>query len=216
MKRIAKTLALVLFFAADVAAMFVLLRDPDPGYRLGAWLTFGRDHRFNERIAACATREHLDPTLVKSIVWRVSGFNPGKLGPNHERGLMQIGEGIGMDWSAHSDAPTFMQADLFGADTNLRAGCWYLRQLIDRWQTRDDPIPFALAEYAAGHGVVLTWAGPTGTAREMLTAINDAPTRSFVTDVLQRRAYYERDQAHRSGDFSELQKIPIAEAAPRP
>ena len=181
--------------------MFVLLRDPDPGYRLGTWFTFGRHNRFNEIIANCAEREQLSPTLVKSIVWRVSGFDPGKLGPERERGLMQIGEGIGQDWAAAAHAPTFMQADLFHPDTNLRAGCWYFRRVLDRWQDRDDAVPFALAEYAAGHQAVLAWAGPSGTAEDLMKAMNDAPTRSFVNDVLQRRAYYIVEHALRtSGD----------------
>lgn len=192
MKKPLRTLALVLFFAADAAATIVLLRDPDPGYRLGSWFAFGRHHRFNPLIVQCAEREQLDPTLVKSIVWRVSGFSPDKLGPDRERGLMQIGEGIGQDWAAAAQAPTFMQADLFGPELNLRAGCWYLHRLIVRWSERDDAVPFALAEYAAGHDAVVAWAGPTGTAEDLLKAINDAPTRSFVNDVLNRRAYYEK------------------------
>lgn len=178
--------------------MFVLLRDPDPGYRLGSWFTFGGNNRYNELIVKWAEHERLDPTLVKSIVWRVSGFSPNKLGPDRERGLMQIGEGIGQDWAAAAQAPTFMQADLFGPEINLRAGCWYLRKVMDRWPDRDDPLPFALAEYAAGHQAVLAWAGPSGTAEDLLKAINDAPTRSFVTDVLKRRDYYT-DSNHTDG-----------------
>ena len=192
MRKALKKIALILFFAADVAAMFVLLRDPDPGYRLSAWLAFGRHDRFNETIVAAAVREQLDPTLVKSIVWRASGFSPGKIGPNNERGLMQIGEKYGFDWAAASQAPTFMQADLFGPEANLRAGCWYLHKLLDRWTSRDDAVPFALAEYAAGHDAVLAWAGETGNAAELMKAINDGPTRSFVEDVLRRRAYYAK------------------------
>ena len=170
--------------------MFVLLRDPDPGYRLSAWLAFGRHHRFDEPMTNAAAREQLDPILVKSIVWRASGFSPGKIGPSNERGLMQIGEKYAYDWAAASHAPTFMQADLFLPETNLRAGCWYLRRLLDRWSTRDDAVPFALAEYAAGHDAVLAWAGQTGTAADLMKAINDAPTRAFVEDVLRRREYY--------------------------
>ncbi len=170
--------------------MTVLLRDPDPGYRLSTWLAFGRHNRFNELIISSAGREQLDPTLIKSIVWRASSFSPQKIGPSHERGLMQLGEGIGQDWAAATRAATFMQADLFNPDTCLRAGCWYLRRILDHWQDRDDPIPFMLAEYAAGHEAVRAWAGPGGTAADLMKAINDAPTRAFVNDVIRRRDYY--------------------------
>jgi soluble lytic murein transglycosylase len=190
MKKPLRILALVLFFAADAAAMIVLLRDKDPGYRLACWLSFGRHHCFDPAISAAAERENLEPTLVKAMIWRASGFAPQKLGPSHERGLMQIGEGVGQDWAAASQAATFMQADLFNPDTNLRAGCWYFRKVLERWNDRDDPLPFALAEYAAGHQAVLAWAGPNGSAEALMSAINDAPTKAFVDDVLRRRGYY--------------------------
>ena len=192
MKRTSRTLALVLFFAADLAATYVVVRDPDPGYKLSTWFALGRHHKFDSLIVAVAERENLDPTLVKSIVWRASNFAPDKLGPQRERGLMQIGEGIGLDWAAATKAPTFMQADLFAPDTNLKAGCWYFRRILDRWADRDDPTPFALAEYAAGHAAVAAWAGPTGTAADMMRSISDPPTRSFVNDVIQRRDYYRK------------------------
>ncbi len=215
MNKNVRNIALVLFLAADAAAMTVLLRDPDPGYRLSTWLAFGRHNRFNEAIATAAEREHLDPAVVKSIVWRASSFSPQKLGPSHERGLMQLGEGIGMDWAAATHAPTFMQADLFNPDTCLRAGCWYLRRILDRWQDRDDSLPFALAEYASGHEAVVAWAGPTGTAEDMMKAINDAPTRSFVDDVIRRRDYYLAKQAPQPVDGKEA-KFPIAESKTSP
>jgi soluble lytic murein transglycosylase len=174
----------------------VLVRDPDPGYRLGAWFALGRHNRFDEQIRTAAQREQLDPTLVKSIIWRASGFSPGKIGPSNERGLMQIGEKYGSDWAAISHAPTFMQSDLLNPETNLRAGCWYLRKIVDRWAARDHPATFALAEYAAGQAAVLSWAGENGTASDLLKAINDPPTKSFVEDVIRRREYYAAESAN--------------------
>ncbi len=196
MKRPVRTTALLLFLSADLAATIVAIRDPDPGYRLSCWFSLGRHHRFNELITTNAARENLDPTLVKAVVWRASGFSPQKIGPSRERGLMQIGEGIGMDWAAASHAATFMQADLFNADTNLRAGCWYLRRVMERWKDRDAPEVFALAEYTAGHAAVLDWAGPEGTSADLMQRITDPPTRTFVEDVLRRRAYYIAEHAH--------------------
>ncbi len=195
MKRPVRTSALLIFFAADLAATIVAIRDPDPGYRLSAWFALGRHHRFDDLITECAAREELDPALVKAIVWRTSGFSPQKIGPSSERGLMQIGEGIGMDWAAASRAATFMQADLFHPETNLRAGCWYFRRVLERWKERDAPEVFALAEYAAGHAAVLDWAGQGGTSADLMQRINDAPTRSFVEDVLRRRSYYQAAQS---------------------
>lgn len=195
MNRSARNIALFVFFSADIAATIVAVRDPDPGYRLSTWFSLGRHHRYNDLIVSSAARENLDPTLVKAVVWRASGFSAQKIGPSRERGLMQLGEGIGMDWAAASHAATFMQADLFNADTNLRAGCWYLRRVMDRWKDRDAPEVFALAEYTAGHAAVMDWAGPEGTSADLMQRITDQPTRAFVEDVLRRRGYYASEHA---------------------
>ena len=40
----------------------------------------------------------IDPMVVKAVVWRESRFQPGKVGLDGERGLMQITEAAAREW----------------------------------------------------------------------------------------------------------------------
>ena len=134
----------------------------------------------------------MDALLVKAVVWRESRFEKNKVGGAGERGLMQVGERAARDWAAAQRIETFMFTDLFDARTNLQAGTWYLARALENWRDRDDPLPFALAEYNAGRSRVQQWAGDRATAAEMLRACDVPGTRRYVDDIVRRfRSYRE-------------------------
>jgi soluble lytic murein transglycosylase len=103
---------------------------------------------------------------------------------------MQVGEAAARDWAAAHKVEVFVFADLFDAKTNLEAGTWYLSRALERWKDRDDPIPYALAEYNAGHSRVEKWAVNATTAAEMLRAASGTGTRQYVDDVIRRYQRY--------------------------
>jgi len=179
-----------LLCAANVALAVVLWRSSDPGYRAQEMLALGRYSEFDILIAQVAKKHGVDPMLVKSVVWRESRFSTTKVGTSGERGLMQVGEAAARDWAAANRIEVFVYADLFDPDTNLEAGTWYLSRALEYWKDRDDPLPFALAEYNAGRSRVERWAAGGANAREMLRAATVGATRQYVDDVIRRYRCY--------------------------
>jgi soluble lytic murein transglycosylase-like protein len=106
-------------------------------------------------------------------------------------GLMQIGKGTGMEWAAAHHVESFMVTDLLDARTNLQAGVWYFRQLLDHWRDADDPVAFALAEYVAGPKAIQQWSGGSLKANDLRHGMKETAAVSFVDQVL-RRAGAER------------------------
>jgi soluble lytic murein transglycosylase len=189
-KRTLRRILVSLLCAANVALAVVLWRSPDPGYRAQEMLALGRYSELDTLIARVAKKHGVDPLLVKSVVWRESRFSTTKVGTSGERRLMQVGEAAARDWAAANRIEVFVYADLFDPDTNLEAGTWYLSRALEYWKDRDDPLPFALAEYNAGRSRVERWAAGGANAREMLRAATVAATRQYVDDVIRRYQRY--------------------------
>ena len=65
-------------------------------------------------------------------------------------------------------------------------------------RSKDDPIPFALAEYNAGRKRVDRWVestklGEAATAADLRGSIGFPTTRGYVNTILKRRACYEQE-----------------------
>lgn len=191
-----KRLILILIFAAFVAGSLLLWRSPDPLYTLRAWTAGSRYWDYDEMIVAAANKHGLDPMLIKALVWRESAFQPEMVGTVGERGLMQVGEAAAQDWVRAAKVETFVPTDLFDARTNLEVGTWYLRKALERWSSKADPIPFALAEYNAGRTRVDGWIGATNrgdqaTADDLMAVMDFPTTRCYIEDITKRYRFYQ-------------------------
>ena len=199
MVRFFKRFVIVLVLAALAAAAWVLCKSPDPSYTFYSWAAGSRYSRYDQTIADVANKHGLDPLLVKAIVWRESAFHPDKLGTVGERGLMQVGEAAAADWAKAEKIETFMPTDLFDPKTNLEVGTWYFKKALDRWKQKDDPVPFALAEYNAGRVRVDRWVAETRreqpTARDLIGAIDFPTTRRYVDDIIARYRLYQQENS---------------------
>ncbi len=214
MVRLLQRLILVLLFAALAAAAWVLAQSPDPTYTLYSWVAGTRYSRYNALIADLANKHGIDPLLIKAIVWRESSFHPDKIGTVGERGLMQVGEAAAKDWVLANKIETFMPTDLFDPKTNVEVGTWYFKKALDRWSGKDDPVPFALAEYNAGRVRVDRWVAeskrgevtarelmgrkkpatssePEVTAHGLMEAIDFPTTRRYIEDITARYRFYQ-------------------------
>lgn len=196
MARLVLKLLLVALFASALAGGCVLVRADDPLYTLTEWLSFGRYRLYDEMIGDAARKNGVDPLLLKAIVWRESQFHPQKTGASGERGLMQVSQGAAQDWLRSHKAGTFRPADLYSPRMNLEIGSWYLKQKLLRWAAKDDPVPFALAEYNAGGRRVDRWVagtelGQAATAADLRSRIDFPSTHAYVEAILKRQAYYQ-------------------------
>ncbi len=185
---------LILCFLIALAAGFGFLavRSGDAVYSLHEWVSPARFQQYDPIITSVAVEHHLDPMLVKALVWRESRFDRQKYGTAGERGLMQVSGKAATEWARENKVENFKVDDLFDAKTNLEAGSWYLQRALDHWQTESDPLPFALAEYNAGASRVQRWVGNGGvSATEFLTKIDFPATRKYVQSILDRYAFYK-------------------------
>ncbi len=184
---------------------------------LGLWLEAGHDNnyalqrlafgeryrQFDSEIRAAADRYAVDPALIKAVIWRESRFQPDMVGTRGERGLMQITEGAAQDWARAEKIETFVATDLLDPKTNIEAGAWYLSKALRHWSEKDDPVPFALAEYNAGRTRVKRWEKDSGRtagrfgAEELREAMDFPATKAYIKSIQDRYLDFRK-----RGEFS--------------
>src|SRR5215831_13136658 len=159
MTRFLLKVAICALLATAASAFYLTSQSGDPVYTLREWISPARFQQYDPLIRSVAAEHHLDPMLVKAVVWRESRFDAHKFGNAGERGLMQVSGKAAQEWARENRVENFRQDELFDPKTNLEAGTWYLRRAMEHWANQPDPIPFALAEYNAGASRAQRWAG---------------------------------------------------------
>lgn len=195
MKSVVAALLILCAALAAAAAVFWLSAD-DPEYRLQETVALGRFSRYDDLVRQAAARYGMPPELIKAVIWRESRFHPGKTGQHGERGLMQITEAAASDWARAEKIETFVPTDLFDPKVNIEAGAWYLQNALNHWREKDDPIPFALAEYNAGRTRVKRWVndsgrGDTAGAFDLKEAMDFPATKSYIAAIVARKKFYD-------------------------
>jgi soluble lytic murein transglycosylase len=188
-------LILCVLLAIAAAFAYVAVKSGDPLYAFYEWMSPARFHQYDRLIRSVALEHHLDPMLVKAVVWRESRFDPKKHGSHGERGLMQVTERAANEWARENKITSFRVDQLFDPKTNLEAGTWYLHRAIEHWNHQSDPIPFALAEYNAGASRAQRWSGGSGVAdiseHQFLEKIDFRATRRYVESIIKRYRFYQ-------------------------
>jgi len=188
-------LVLCVLLAVTAAFGYLAIKSGDPIYTFHEWISPARFHQYDRLIRSVALEHHLDPMLVKAVVWRESRFDPKKHGTHGERGLMQVSERAANEWARENKIAGFNLDQLFEAKTNLEAGTWYLRRAMEHWDHQSDPIPFALAEYNAGASRAQRWNGGNGVTdiseRQFLQKIDFPATRRYVESIIDRYRFYQ-------------------------
>ena len=189
-------LVLCLLLALAAGFAYLALQSGDPVYTVYEWISPARFQQYDRLIRAVAAEHHLDPMLVKAVVWRESRFDPQKYGSARERGLMQVSEKAANEWARENKIDNFHVERLFDPKTNLQAGAWYLHRAFEHWGNQPDAMPFALAEYNAGASRAQRWGGGDGAAampaRAFLNNINFPGTRKYVDSIIARYQFYKR------------------------
>ena len=191
------TLLLVLSCAAAVAYLAIRSRDPLYVVReLKDWTDY---RRFDPLIVKVAREYDLDPRLIKAVVWRESRFQADMTGRNGERGLMQVSEIAARDWAAAKGIRELRPEQMLTPELNLEIGTWHLSKAVQRWNSQDNAVPFALAEYNAGKSRVDRWVrtaekrkGQPVTAETFQDSIDFPSTARYVRTILARYDFYKR------------------------
>jgi soluble lytic murein transglycosylase len=193
---------LLAFLVAGTLAFWVF--NEDPIYTLHEQVPGSKFRTFDPLILSAAKRHDVDPALVKSVIWQESRFRPDATGTAGERGLMQVTEIASQDWVTANQIKNFTPTDLFDPATNLEVGVWFLGRALRRHADKDDPRPFALAEFNAGASRVNRWMtaqnadGEQG-ADSFRGRIDFPLTASYISSILGRHQFY-LDR----GEFTEL------------
>jgi len=160
-------------------------RLPDPVWRILYPLDFG------DILQAAAREQGLDPALVASVVLQESTFDAAAVSSAGARGLMQVMLRTGRDVSRKLGQKKLPKSALHDAETSLKLGTTYLRQLLNRFGGR---VERALAAYNAGPHRVAVWtaARPDMPAEEFIESIPFVETRGYVMTILAGREHYRR------------------------
>jgi soluble lytic murein transglycosylase len=189
-------LILCVLLAVAAAFAYLAVKSGDPLYTFYEWMSPARFHQYDGLIRSVALEHHLDPLLVKAVVWRESRFDPKKRGSHGERGLMQVTERAANEWARENRVAGFRLDQLFEPKINLEAGTWYLHRAIEHWDHQADPIAFALAEYNAGASRAQRWSGGNGVSevseRQFLQNIDFPATRKYIESIVDRYRFYQR------------------------
>lgn len=189
-------LVLCVLLAIAAAFAYLAVKSGDPLYTFYEWMSPARFHQYDRLIRTVALGHHLDPMLVKAVVWRESRFDPKKHGTHGERGLMQVSERAANEWARENKIAGFNPDQLFEPRINLEAGTWYLSRAMQHWTHQSDPIPFALAEYNAGASRAQRWSGGNTLVeipeRQFLQNIDFPATRRYAESIIDRYNFYKR------------------------
>jgi soluble lytic murein transglycosylase len=192
--------ALVLVLSCAGAVTYLAIRSRDPVYVLRELKDWTDYRRFDPLIVKVAREYGLDPRLIKAVVWRESRFQADMIGRNGERGLMQVSEIAARDWAAAKGMREPRPEQMITPEMNLKIGTWYLSKAVQRWNTEDDAVPFALAEYNAGKSRVDRWVrtasqrqkGQPVTAEIFQDSIDFPSTARYVRTIMARYDFYKR------------------------
>ncbi|MDE7165037.1 MAG: lytic transglycosylase domain-containing protein [Clostridiales bacterium] len=102
-------------------------------------------NKYASNIAEAADEFDLPRSLVKSVVWAESRFDPKATSNKGAKGLMQIMPDTFKECVAALGLPR--DSDVYDVNTSLRCGCYYLSLLIDKF---DGDTTAALMAYNAG------------------------------------------------------------------
>lgn len=143
--------------------------------------------KYKEFVLKYAYEYGIDPYLVFAVIKAESSFNPKAKSEKNAMGLMQITKQTAM-WGAEIiGIEGFSQQDLYDPETNIRIGCWYIKQLMNEFPNRIDLV---LAAYNGGSGNVTEWLKNVDYSKtgQELDVIPFRETEMFVKKV---KNYYQ-------------------------
>jgi soluble lytic murein transglycosylase len=132
----------------------------------------------------------LDPHIVASLIRQESEFNPSAISTANAMGLMQLLPSVGKGLAKQMKIKHFSPDDLLVADTNLRLGTRYFRQMVDHFGGQ---VEYALAAYNAGEDRVDDWRknGNFADVEEFVESIPFTQTREYVQAIMRNAVIYK-------------------------
>lgn len=139
--------------------------------------------RYSDEVAFYANQYRLEPELVFAVIREESRFDPEAVSGAGATGLMQLQEGTAVWAKQRMQDAKVDDGDFREPAINIAIGCWYLRDLLDRFGGNTVK---ALAAYNSGPSNVDKWEKGNvwdGTL-EHADSIPFWETRGFVRKVM--------------------------------
>jgi soluble lytic murein transglycosylase len=175
---------LVVAAAGGLGVAYVLEAEP-------AWyLRLRYPLRYAQVIRVHARNYDLPPALVAAVIYTESKFDPSTRSHAGAVGLMQLLPDTAVGIAKRTGGGRFTPNDLYDPELNIRYGCWYLRNLRQRYHARPNAGDLALAAYNAGQSNVDRWIAETPPGARVV--IGFAETRAYVVRVHELEAVYAK------------------------
>ncbi len=141
------------------------------------------------QIKASAAANGLDPYMVASLIRQESEFNPQAISNKSAYGLMQLIPSAGKAMAKEEGLKHFETSQLLDPNVNIRLGCRYLRQTMDKFSGQPE---YVFAAYNAGDARVVDWRNGAGDQQidEFVESIPFTETRDYVQAILRNEDIY--------------------------
>lgn len=144
---------------------------------------------YTDLIVSEAEKNDLDPALVAAVIFCESGYRPAVTSGAGARGLMQLMPATAAEVADKLGMATYTEEKLTEPEVNIALGCWYLRFLIDEFQSEKA----AIAAYNAGPGRTKSWLKEYGADDEGCPLYIPYPeTEKYVQKVTAARRMYAK------------------------
>lgn len=154
---------------------------------------YNRYEAYDAIILKAASRNGVDPALLKAVIWQESKFEPDTIGSKGEIGLMQImPKFAAADWAKAHRRKQPSNGALADPELNIEIGSWYLGRAIRRWRVYRECETLALCEYNAGFQRADAWK-PEQPSGSMKGRIKIDSTSGYVSKILNKRQEYARE-----------------------
>jgi len=151
---------------------------------------------FYDHVKKYSAQYGIDESLVLAVIREESRFNPQTVSWANARGLMQIIPQTGRNVARLVGIRPYYTKRLHDPEINIKMGCYYLSQLIKRFEGN---MVFALAAYNGGPLRVKRWmnkwsseVGPVIDIDEFIESIPLSETKRYVQKVLKSYSEYKR------------------------
>ena len=145
--------------------------------------------KYKMQVEQCSIKYNIDKNLIYSVIKVESNFNKNAVSNKGAMGLMQITLDTA-EYIARLKGVEFDKSDLFNENINIDFGCYYLRYLIDKFNS----IETAICAYNAGETKVRGWLKNKANSVDgkSLTFIPINETREYLNKIQSTFAKYKK------------------------
>lgn len=145
--------------------------------------------KYEHFVEKYSKKYNLDKWLVYGIIRTESRFDVYAVSSADAKGLMQLTDETGRDCAKKTGTSGYTAEKLFDPETNIQFGCYYLSELIKKY----DYLETAIAAYNGGPGNVDSWLKDNrysfGDGRLADIPFNE--TKKYVKSVIEARDMYK-------------------------